>query len=431
MKEALLITYYWPPAGGPGVHRWLRFSRYFAANGWKLTVYCPEDAEWPVLDKELEKQVDSSLTILRLPIFEPHKWLGKKNNPNKGGAFTHEGKTSLKTRLIMWVRGNWFIPDARRFWIKPSVHYLEKYLKQHPEISVVISTGPPHSLHLIGSALQKKCGIKWVADFRDPWTGIDFYRDLMPGKKADALQRKMEKECLSSADAVVTISRHVALELEEKGGRQVDVITNGYPFEIFDPKSVPYDPFFTLAHFGSMPASRNPEALWKELERLTTESDTWRKNLKIKLTGPVDASVFQTLKKHRLENYVEHIPQVAHAQSIHMQKESALLLLVANTTGVSKGTLTGKFFEYLGARRPILALGPAGGDLEEAFKQTNCGYFLDYSDYSGIRKALEHAFEEWQSHTLYVQTEGLDLYSSSSLAARYCDLLNRIAAQTD
>ncbi len=427
MKEALLITYYWPPAGGPGVHRWLRFSRYFAANGWKLTVYCPKDAEWPVLDKELEKQVDPSLTILRRPIFEPHKWLGKKNNPNKAGAFTHEGKASLKTRLIMWVRGNWFIPDARRFWIKPSVRFLEKYLRQHPEISVVISTGPPHSLHLIGAALQKKCGIKWVADFRDPWTGIDFYRDLMPGKQADALQHKLEKECLSAADAVVTISRHVAMELEEKGGRRVDVITNGYTFDYFDPKSVPYDSFFSLAHFGSMPASRNPESLWKELGMLVTEDDEWRKKLKIKLVGPVDGSVFRSLKSHNLENYVEHIPQVTHARSIDMQKRSALLLLVANTTGVSKGTLTGKFFEYLGARRPIFALGPAGGDLEEAFKQTTCGYFLDYPDSSGIRKALETAFVDWKNNRLYVHSEGLDLYSSSSLAARYCELLNRIS----
>lgn len=429
MKEAILITYYWPPAGGPGVHRWLRFSRYFAASGWKLTVYCPEDAEWPVLDKELEKQIDSSLTIIRRPIFEPHKWLGKKNNPNKAGAFTHEGKPSLKTRLIMWVRGNWFIPDARRFWIKPSVRFLEKYLRQHPEISVVISTGPPHSLHLIGAALQKKSGIKWVADFRDPWTGIDFYRDLMPGKRADALQHKLEKDCLSSADAVVTISRHIAMELEEKGGRPVDIITNGYTFEDFDSRSVPYDSFFTLAHFGSMPASRNPESLWKELGILVAEDDEWRKNLKIKLVGPVDASVFRSLKSHNLENHVEHIPLVSHSQSIEMQKASALLLLVANKTGVSKGTLTGKFFEYLGARRPVFALGPAGGDLEEAFKQTNCGFFLDYSDSQEIRKSLENAFNEWKNKDLYVHSEGLNLYSSSFLAARYCELLTKVTEQ--
>lgn len=429
MKHALLITYYWPPAGGPGVHRWLRLSRYFSANGWKLTVYCPENAEWPVTDPELEKQVSADLTVVRRPIFEPHKFLGKKNNPNKGGAFTHAKKPSLVSQLIMWIRGNWFIPDARRFWINPSTAFLTDYLKQHPDISVVISTGPPHSLHLIAQKLKRKCGIRWVADFRDPWTGIDFYQDLMPGKRADAIHRRLEKECLQSADAVVTISRHVALELEEKGGRPVEVITNGYEFEEFDPKTIPYDHFFTLAHFGSMPASRNPRGVWEVLQKLTQESEEWKKHLKIKLVGPVDASIKEDLKNHGLESYTEHIPQVSHAESLAMQKHTAMLLLVANTTGVSKGTLTGKFFEYLGARRPILAIGPGGGDLQEAVNRTRCGDFLEYENTDGIYRALQNRFEEWKNGRLYIQSEGLDMFRSSSLAAEYCRLLNRVTSQ--
>ncbi len=429
MKHALLITYYWPPAGGPGVHRWLRLSRYFSANGWKLTVYCPENAEWPVIDPELEKQVSADLTVIRRPIFEPHKYLGKKNNPNKGGAFTHASKPSFKSRFIMWVRGNWFIPDARRFWIRPSVNFLRDYLKHHPDISAVISTGPPHSLHLIAQKLQQNCGIKWVADFRDPWTGIDFYQDLMPGERADAIHRKLEKECLKSADAVVTISRHVAMELEEKGGRKVNVITNGYEFKEFDPRALPYDSYFTLAHFGSMPASRNPAGVWQVLQKFVHESDEWKKHLKIKLIGPVDASVTEDIQKNGLGPFLEHIPQVSHTESLSMQKQTAMLLLVANNTGVSKGTLTGKFFEYLGARRPILAIGPKGGDLEEAVLQTRCGDFLEYNDLNGISNALINRFDYWKKGSLFIQPEGLDMFRSSSLAAEYCRLLDRVTHQ--
>lgn len=427
MKNALLITYYWPPAGGPGVHRWLRFSKFFSQYGWNLTVYCPENAEWPVIDNDLNHQVDINLNIIRKPIWEPHKYLGKKNNPNKGGAFTNASKPNLKSRIIMWIRGNLFIPDARKYWIKPSVAFLTNYLREHPEISVVISTGPPHSLHLIAKQLKENTNVKWVADFRDPWTGIDFYEELMLSAKADARHKQLELECLSRADEVVTVSKHCAEGLAAIAGRKVRVITNGFQFEQFNSRSVPLDSVFRLSHFGSMPFSRNPDVIWKALSRLLNDMPELSAHLCIQLIGPVDVQVIQSIQDHGLKPFLDLVPQVSHAQSIKMQKESATLLLVANNTGNSKGTLTGKFFEYLGAQRPILAVGPSSGDLEEAMLLTQSGAFFDYQNVEYAYTVLKNYYLSWKNNDLYISPQGRDVFDSSVLAGEFCKLLDKIS----
>lgn len=423
MKRALLITYYWPPAGGPGVHRWLRFSKYFKENDWDLTIYCPENAEWPVIDEGLEKEVSPELEIIRQPIFEPHKFLGKKNNPNKGGAFTHDKKPSLKARFIMWVRGNFFIPDARMFWIKPSVKFLKKYLKEHPEITSIITTGPPHSMHLIGLALKQELGIHWVADFRDPWTQIDFYDELMLSSYADNKHHILEKQVLSKADAVVTISNHCGIGLEEIGKRKVEVITNGFEFKEFNSASFPLENTFTITHLGSMSAARNPYKLWSTLGKLVQENKQLAALLKIKLIGPVDTSIITDIKNNGLDQYLEHIEKVSHSESIEIQRKTPVLLLVANDTGNTKGILTGKFFEYLGAKRPILAFGEKNSDLEQAMNDTQAGYFVDRDDFHKIAEAITSLFEEFLHKKTFYGAINLEQFSSKNLAEKFTTLL--------
>lgn len=421
-KHVLLITYYWPPAGGPGVHRWLRFSKYFRENGLQLHVYCPKDAAWPIIDPELSKQIAPGIIEVRNTIFEPHKYLGKKNNPNVGGGLTQQEKSSKLQRLIIWVRGNLFIPDARVFWINPSYRFLKKYLREHPEIKTVISTGPPHSLHVIALKLKQKVNFKWIADFRDPWTEIDFYDDLNIGKRADNKQKSLEKACLQQADEVMTVSASCAEGLEKIGQRPVRVITNGYDFPEFDPGRVELDEKFTLAHFGSMPASRNPELVWKALADLLTENEALKNKLQIKLFGPVDYSIFESLQKNGLSDFVSHVEMLRHADSILEQRKVQLLLLVANNTGNVKGILTGKFFEYLGAKRPVLAVGVKESDLEKAVKDTNCGQFFDYSDLAAVKNFLSESFRAYEANSLQVETKNVEQFTSRNLARKVCEL---------
>ncbi len=427
VRQALLITFYWPPAGGAGVHRWLRLSSYFLQNGWKLHVYCPEKAEWPVIDKDLEKQVSSDLIMIKRPIFEPHKYIGKKNNPNVSGGFTRNSKSTLFQKFVIWTRGNLFVPDARVFWIRPSTRFISKYLKEHPEIDTIISTGPPHSMHVIGRNLKQNFPhIKWVTDFRDPWTEIDFYKDLIPGKWADKRQHDLEKACLTECDAVVTISRSSAEDLGKIGNRKVEVITNGYNFPHFDEKKQTLDSKFTIAHFGSMSFPRNPEIVWKVLSDLCKENPEFQQNLQIKLIGPVDYTVFERIEEHQLKANLEFIPLVAHKESIEMQRSAQILLLVANKTGNVKGILTGKFFEYLGAKRPILAVGEADSDLEKAIHETECGDFISYDDYDHARKTITHWYELYLHQQLISTAKNLHIYSSEYLAKQFCELMEKL-----
>jgi glycosyltransferase involved in cell wall biosynthesis len=423
-RSALLITYYWPPAGGAGVHRWLRMSRYFKENGINLHVYCPQDAAWPIIDTQLNAEVSSDLTIVRRKIFEPHRYLGSKNNPNKGAGITQNQKAGLIQRLIIWIRGNLFIPDARVCWIRPSARFLKNYLKEHPEIDTVISTGPPHSMHLIARRLKSHFPqLNWVADFRDPWTEIDFYQELLPGKWADSRHKRLEKAVLSEANTIVTVSAACAEGLSNIVGRKVDVVTNGFIFPEFDAKQVVLDKTFTIAHFGSMPYSRNPDALWNALENIVERIPALKEALEIKLIGSVDFKIHEILKEKGLDQYVHSIPSVSHAESIALQRQTHVLLLVANNTGNVKGILTGKFFEYLGAKRPILAIGEKESDLENAMHATQAGLFADFWEAEEIGAFLEARYQLFLSKENYHLATNISPYSSKELTKQFIGLL--------
>jgi hypothetical protein len=428
---ALLITFYWPPSGGPGVHRWLRFSRFFKQNNWDLHVYCPEDAAWPMIDPALEAAVSPELTIVRRRIFEPHKMLGKKNNPNVGGGFTKQKESSRLQQFIIWVRGNLFIPDARVFWIQPSARFLTQYLKQHPEIDTIISTGPPHSMHRIAYRLKKTFPqLKWVADFRDPWTEIDFYEDLSIGKRADDAHKRMEKEVLQGADLVISIGENCAAGLARIGGRPVEIFTNGFIFPEFDPQKVDLPDQFIVAHFGSMSFPRNPLALWKALQRLVAAHPSFAQKLEVQLVGPVDFGVFESIEAHGLTPYVKHIPHVPHQTSIDMQQQTPVLLLVANKTGNVKGILTGKFFEYLGAKRPILAIGEAASDLEKIIHQTQSGAFFDYADDRALEQRVLEWFTQFEAKQLISQATDTASFSSETIVHQLLTRFDQLHSNT-
>lgn len=398
----------------------MRFSNYFNENGCHLTVFCPEDAAWPEVDPALLEQVPEGVTVIRRKIFEPHKYLSN----TAGTGFTEQGKPSLFKRFITWIRGNLFIPDSRVFWIRPSVRYLSKYLKNHPEITTIVSSGPPHSAHVIGLRLKKKFKqIHWVADFRDPWTQIDFYHNLNVGKWADKKQKSLEKQCLVSADEVVTVSKHCASGLEEIANRTVKVITNGYIFPEFDARKVELDSKFTISHFGTMPFARNPLVMWKALREILNETPEFGEHLSINLIGVADYNVVDSYKEFNLEKYITVSPLVPHAKSIELQRKTQILLLVANNSGNVKGILTGKFFEYLGAKRPILAIGATDSDLARAVQNTECGFLADFEDVAGAKAFILKSYQSYLKNDLYSNPINTDQFNSKNLAKDFIALL--------
>ena len=432
MKRVLIITYYWPPSGGSGVQRWLKMSKYLPENAWQPVIYTAEDAEYPVEDPSLEKDVAPETEVIRRPIVEPYsfykKFLGIKKGEKVKAGFINEGakKTGWKENLSVWLRGNLFIPDARCWWIKPSVKYLTKYLKEHP-VDTIISTGPPHSMHLIARALHKKFNIPWVADFRDPWTDIDFYKDLKLTRYADRKHHRLENQVLTEATRVVTVGWDCAKGLESHGAKDVIVITNGYDFDcpILETdenlsQRQQETSLFTMSHIGIIGANRNPETFWQAIAELDL-------SIKIRLIGQVDNSVIESIKRNNIEKYVEIISYIPHNQVIEEQKKSDVLLLFVNNTPNAKGILTGKLFEYMASGRPILCIGPEDGDSARILNETQTGVTIGFDDKEKMKSVILDLYKKYQENQLVTNDiQAVEKYSRRNLTKDFVNILNEI-----
>lgn len=432
MKKVLIITYYWPPTGGAGVQRWLKFSKYFREFGWEPIIYTPSNPDFPITDDTLLKDIPKDLIILKTQITEPYdiyrKIMRKKKTETVNQGFLSEGKenTFLQSAMI-WVRGNFFIPDARKFWINPSVKYLSEYIKTN-HIDAVISTGPPHSMHLIAMGLKIKYHIPWIADFRDPWTQIDFYSQLKLSSYADKKHKQLEHKVLTKASKVVTVSPTCASDLAKLGGREVNVITNGFDTDDFESiNNLVLLPGFMFHHTGALNKDRNPYTLWKVLGDLCIEMPELKKDLVLKFTGKTDAIVFESLKQHGLNENAQKTEYMAHSEVVKIMVQSPILLLPLNNTPNNKGVLSGKLFEYLAANRPIFGIGMPDGDAAAILKETQAGTMCDFDDYDATKKVVLDLYIKYKNNQLTIGSASIDKYSRKSCAAEYTKLLNSIS----
>jgi glycosyltransferase involved in cell wall biosynthesis len=435
-KKVLIITYYWPPGGGAGVQRWLKFVKYFPEYDWQPIVYCPEDGEMPVIDHSLERDIPSEAIIIRQKIWEPYnlykKFTGRGGEKINTGFLSKQKKRGFTEKIAVWLRGNFFIPDARRFWISPSIKYLQNYLEENP-VDAIVSTGPPHSMHLIALGLKKKTGIPWVADFRDPWTNIDYYPDLMLTKAADKKHHRLELEVIKTADAVVCIGKTMADEFEKIGNRKIDVITNGYDSDDLDSKQVQAitgsfkDLHFSIAHIGTMVKSRNPVKLWNVLKKLKETDSDFAAKLQIKIVGGIDYSVKESIEENQLASVTDYVSYVDHDEVIKFQKQSQILLLVLNDSKNAKGILTGKFFEYMASGRPVLCIGPEDGDAAIIINETGVGEVCNFNDEVKMTRIIMQWFSQFKNGNLNAHSHDIEKYSRKALTGQMVTLLDRIS----
>jgi glycosyltransferase involved in cell wall biosynthesis len=434
MKRVLIITYYWPPSGGAGVQRWLKFVKYFREFGWEPVVYTAENPEAPAMDASLEKDIPENLTVLKTKIWEPYdlykSFIGqKKEEKINAGFLSEKEKPGLAEKISVWIRGNWFIPDARKFWIKPSVKFLSDYLSINP-VDAIVSTGPPHSMHLIGLGLKKKLNIPWLADFRDPWTNIDFYKDLKLTRSSDATHKNLEREVLKHADKIISVGQTMSEEFKNLLGEKknkFEVITNGYDEDDLFKGEITPDPKFSIAHIGSIGPTRNPVALWKVLSEFVKENTGFASMLEIKLAGKTDVSVDKSLRQFGLEKYAKKISYLPHAEVARIQQQSQVLLLLLNNTPNTKGILTGKLFEYLAAKRPILAIGSEEGDSAAILAETHAGVTCDFTNEKKMREEIVKMFFQFKEGGLSVSGTGIEKYSRRNLTGEMAKALNEIA----
>ncbi len=436
MKKVLILTYYWPPSGGAGVQRWLKFVKYMREFGFEPVVYTAENGEMPVIDESLAKDIPQGMTILKTPIWEPYtfykRFIGRKKEDKINASFLNENKKAgITEKISVWIRGNFFIPDARKFWIKPSISYLDDYIKKN-KIDIIISSGPPHSMHLIALGLKKKNkDIKWVADFRDPWTNIDFYEKLMLTKWADNKHHKQELSVLQHADKVVSVGQTMSNEFlamyQKSGGKDLTkfkVITNGFDDDDLKVGIVIKDKKFSIAHIGTLVKDRNPQVLWKVLKKIAQENEKFKDQLEIKLVGKIDFFVKEQIELFGLSQFVNKIEYLPHDKVIEEQQRSKLLLLLVNNTKNAKGILTGKFFEYMSAKVPVLAIGPVDGDLAEIINATNSGLISGFDDEATLEKNILNYFNGNVSDR---NEEQINKYSRRALTKTLCELLKNLS----
>ena len=436
MKKVLVIVYYWPPSGGGGVQRWVKFTKYLPELGWEPIVFAPQDADYPLMDVSLEKEVSKNLAVIKRPIFEPRKlyrrWLGKanevKNTASADEIFYIPAKErSLKQKLSLWVRGNLFIPDARMFWIAPSVRYLKKYLKSNP-VDVIVTTGPPHSVHLIGKALHKKLQIPWVADFRDPWTEIEFYDKMMLSKWADKKHRRLEREVIQQASAVSMVTYYWADKFLKMGAKRTATITNGYDDTDFGPHTDgPLSKHFLLSHIGTLANDRNPAGLWQVLQEICDENEGFKKDLRIQLVGKTDPAVWKSMEAYGLADNGIDGGYVDHESAVRLMKTSQLLLLLINQSAQNApGRMTGKIFEYLASKRPILCIGQEESDPARVLAETKGGVTCDFDNLEKLKKQILSYYEQFQAQDLHVQSDDYQQFSRINMSKKLAELMEQI-----
>jgi hypothetical protein len=429
MKEPnklLIITYYWPPAGGPGVQRWLKFVKYLPEFNIQPIVYIPENPTYPIIDEGLQSEVSEKAIILKNKIFEPYglaSFFGKnKTKKISSGIIPNQKKQSVLEKTLLWVRGNLFIPDARFLWVKPSVKYLKKYIEEN-NIDAIVTSGPPHSLHLIGLQLKKELNIKWFADFRDPWTTIGYHKAMKLSSYANKKHKTLEKEVLNSADTIIVTTKTTKTEFQAITSKPIEVITNGYDVEKIEKQTL--DEKFTLAHIGSFLSERNPIILWQALQELVIENSDFKNDFYLKLIGATSPEVIDTLASFQLNEYIQNLGYVSHQEAVEHQRKSQVLLLIEINSTATKSIIPGKLFEYMVSERPIIAIGPEGSDFAEIITTTNTGVFFTYNEKEKLKALLLKYYQEYKNQNLKVHAVSLQHYSRKSLTEQLVQILNR------
>lgn len=423
-KKVLIVTYYWPPAGGPGVQRWLKFVKYLPDYGIEPIVYIPENPTYPIVDEALAEEVSPKVTIIRKKIFEPYAlasfFTGKKVTRLSSGIIPSERKQSIPEKLSLWIRGNLFIPDARVFWVRPSVKFLETYLRKN-QIGTIITTGPPHSLHLIGLKLKQKLGVRWIADFRDPWTTIGYHRSLRLSGFSEEKHQALESKVLNSADQIIVTSKSTREEFRNVTNKPIEIITNGYDVAIA--KSDNMDKKFTLSHIGSLLSERNPMILWQVLAELIREVPEFADHFELKLIGTVSNDILLDIHRYDLDPYLNFMGYLPHGEAIIHQKQSQVLLLIEINSIETKSIIPGKIFEYMVSGRPIIGIGPTGSDFAEILDETQTGVFINYSEKEKLKQTIRDYFGQYRSGKLSVNATGIEQYSRKNLTAKLAGLL--------
>jgi len=424
MKKVLIITYYWPPKGGVGVQRWLKLTKYLIEHNLELIVYTPENGGSVIEDKSLLNTIPADLKVLKRKIFEPQKITRMFTGKPPSADILLKKNNGIFQSLILWIRANFFIPDTRCFWISPSIKFLSNYLTSN-NIDVIISSGPPHSMHMIAHGLKKRHNIKWIADFRDPWTDIEYFDTLPLLAMSRAKHKKLEREVVQNADVLLTVSKSWSELFNNLGAQKTSVLTNGYDLDDYShPSKESASNIFKIGHFGLYNKLRDHSFLWKTIQKISKTHTDFHSNLEFLFAGEVHDNFMENISTYQYQEKLQHYSYLSHGDSIKNMMQCDLLLVAQGQTKSVSGRLPAKVFEYLGARKPILAIGAKDSDLEKLLEPISYAWFVDFDNSKLLYDSILEIYETRHSKEEF--NDDITCFSRESQAKQVVNLINEL-----
>lgn len=374
----MILTYYWPPSGGSGVQRWMYFAKYLKQLGWTPFVITVDEkyASYPSLDQSLLSEVND-IRVIKTKTREPLKWYsllftGSKNRGIPQGEVKTNGFLS---RLAAFIRGNYFIPDARKGWNTYAQAQAEHYIRNEG-ISKVITTGPPHSTHLVGLKLKSQFGVQWWADFRDPWTTVFYNKDLYRSARAEKKDGRWEETVLQTADGILTtVGGSLIQKLQAKAPEQsFHVLPNGYDENLMASVTRTNIVEFHVVYTGLLTENQDYSPVMKVLNELAGQYE-----IRLSLAGNISSSLIEKIKQISPKIAIDYKGYLSHKEAIGLMKSGDLLLNFI-FKGADQDMISGKLLEYVASGLPVLSIGNPDSE---------AGRFLDSASHAQTIKANE------------------------------------------
>lgn len=435
MIKVLILSYYFPPAGGSGVQRWMFFSRYLPENGIEPIVITVDvdKASYRFIDYSLEKNV-SGIKIIRtktreiLSLYSFLRGGDKRSNIPQG--FAGEPNPSFLQKISRFIRGNIFLPDARRGWNRFAYQQSVKTIKSE-NIGIVITTGPPHSTHLVGRKLKKKYGIKWIADFRDPWTEVYYNRALYKSRLANKIDSAMERRVLNEANTVVTIGpgmqKMLQGKLPEPQRSKVHYVYNGFDGELFDRLvKIPAD-YFCISHLGILSENQPIDAFLEGLRLCLDRNIGMKRNFRLQFVGDISPSIIKKAEEKIGRENLELVGYVQHAEAVQYMKNADLLLNSFAISDDSSLLVSGKLMEYIATGNPIIGLGHPEGDAALLMKRNPHMSVFDRENILGITLFIEMIYLHWLNKDVQYSTdESYKKYSRQNMTRELSQIIRTL-----